>query len=75
MEPALILAGQYWTQFFLYGDVHVAWLRLCILFAIIALARRERFSTLPVSALIVVLAIVALIVGAMVLLSKHMEGR
>ncbi len=44
-------------------------------FAVLALARRERFSALPVSALIVVLAIIALILGAMVLLSQHMEGR
>lgn len=44
--------------------------------AIVALARRERFSALPVSALILVLAIVGLILGAMVLMTtEHMNGR
>lgn len=43
--------------------------------AIVALARRERFSALPVSALIVVLEIVGLILAAMVMLAGHMEGQ
>ena len=45
-------------------------------FAVLALARRERFPALPVSALIVVLTIVGLILGAMVLMTtEHMNGR
>jgi len=44
-------------------------------FGVLALARRERFSALPVSALIVVLAIIGLILAVMVLLSQHMQGR
>jgi amino acid transporter len=44
--------------------------------AIIALVRRERFPALPVSALIVVLTIVGLFLGAIVLMTtQHMNGR
>ena len=43
-------------------------------FAVVALARRERFSALPVSALIVITAIFGLMIGIMVLLSRHMMG-
>jgi hypothetical protein len=44
--------------------------------AIIALVRRERFPALAVSALIVVLTIVGLFLGAIVLMTaQHMNGR
>ena len=43
--------------------------------AIIALARRERFSALSVSALIAVLTITGLILAAMVKLVGHREGQ
>jgi hypothetical protein len=75
INPALFLQDDTGHKFFfiemsMYGCGNCAFV-----LAIIALACRERFSALSVSALIAVLAIAGLILAAMVMLMGHTQGQ
>jgi len=74
INPPAFLKDDTGHNFFLIEIVMVCCGNCAFALAIIALARRERFSALSVSALIVVLAIMGLILAAMVMLAGHIEG-